>query len=321
MHESNVSIIIPTYNRKDVLMKTLEAYSCQSARNDILEILVIDDGSIDGTGRAVSERMPTYPITLRVISKANRGPAAARNLGMHEAHAEIVLFGDDDIFPARNMVEQHLAWHRKYPGDSVGVLGYVTWDPALLPTPFMRWLGEFGPLFNFGLVSKGEVDFTYFYSCNVSLKPSFLRSRRILFDEDFRGAAYEDTELGYRLQQNGFRLLYNPDAIGYHHKTMSFADACRRADALEEAFEILKTKEAGAYLERIGAGTVSPGAIRKFLRRRAAFFLQCLKPVVDTRFPLPRRVYNMLYRQYLESRRARVVRGSKPMKANGQMVS
>ena len=139
------------------------------------------------------------------------------------------LFSDSDIIPERDLVEQHLAWHRMNPHDNVAVLGYVTWDPAVKATPFMRWYGESGPLFAFRQFRKRrEVSFRFFYSCNLSLKTKFLRAHG-QFDEDFRSAAYEDIELGYRLSKKDLQLLYNPAAIAYHHQFFSFEDACRKA--------------------------------------------------------------------------------------------
>jgi hypothetical protein len=73
-------------------------------------------------------------------------PTAARNLGISVVSGVIILPGNDDIFPAPNMVEKHLAWKRRYPEDSVGVRGYVTCDPVLRPTPLMRWVGGSGPM-------------------------------------------------------------------------------------------------------------------------------------------------------------------------------
>jgi glycosyltransferase involved in cell wall biosynthesis len=295
-----LSVIIPTYNRKDILRKTLAAYCSQSAPEEILEILVVDDGSTDGTDSVVAQSCEGSPIPIRYLRQDNRGAASARNHGIREARGEIVLFGDDDTIPAGNLVSEHLAWHRKYPEVSVAVLGHVSWSPDVHPTPFMKWVGLAGPLFGYHNLSRGtQVDADYFYSNNISLKVEFLRKNGI-FDEDFPSCLYEDFELGYRLIRRGLRLLYNPDAVGYHYKNMSFADACRRAQLVAAAERVLQTKEAGVYLAEIVARRQRTLKFRmkKLLARWLTPALAPLKPLLDTRIPLPWPVYRFLYYCY-----------------------
>jgi glycosyltransferase involved in cell wall biosynthesis len=301
---NKLSIIIPTYNHRDVLRKTLAAYRSQSAHQAILEILVVDDGSIDGTESAVVQGAEGSPVPIRHLRQDNRGQASARNRGICEARGEIALFGDDDMIPAGNLVSEHLAWHKRHPETSVGVLGHVAWSPEVHPTPFMKWLGLAGPLFDYQSLSRGmQVDCTHFYSNNISLKIEFLRENGT-FDEDFRTYGYEDFELGYRLTKRGLRLLYNPDAIGYHYKYMSFADVCRRAELVEAAERVLRTKEAWVYLaERAARRQRSlKNPLRKLLTRWLPPALAPLKPLLDTQIPLPWIVYRALYRYYCLSK-------------------
>lgn len=159
----------------------------------------------------------------------------------------------------------------------------------------MKWLGSEGPLFAYRqLIGKTEVDFRAFYTCNLSLKAEFLRQTGT-FDEDFRGYGYEDIELGYRLQKNGLRLLYNPAAVGYHYKHVRFADACRRAEAASSARRILDQKDAGRYLQELEArerATARPSAVWK---RMLLPFLRPCHLLLDSQIPLPRAVYRKFY--------------------------
>ena len=248
MSIGKLTIIIPTYNRKDILRKSLAAYRSQSAAEEILEILVVDDGSTDGTDSVVAQSNEGSPIPIRYIHQENRGQASARNHGIREARGEIVLFEDDDIIPAGNLVSEHLGWHRNYPEASVGVLGHVSWSPEVHPTPFMEWLGLAGPLFDYHSLSRGmQVDVAHFYSNNVSLKVEFLRKNGT-FDEDFRTYGWEDTELGYRLIRRGLRLLYNPNAVGYHYKYISFADLSSGHAPRSRQYGFSKPKRPGRTL-------------------------------------------------------------------------
>jgi len=300
MPSGKLSVIIPTYNRKEILCRTLEAYRSQLAQEEILEVLVADDGSSDGTESLVAESNERFPFPVRYLRQNNRGQASARNLGIREARGEIVLFGDDDIIPASNLVFEHMSWHRKYPEAAVGVLGRVAWSPEVHPTPFMKWLAFAGPLTDYQALSPGmPVDSAHFYSGNISLKLEYLRKNGT-FDEDFRAYGYEDFELGYRLTKKGLRLLYNPDAVAYHYKYVSFADICRRAQLMDAAEKVLRTKEAWAchaeMTARLHDSLQRP--IRKVLRRWLTPALALLKPLLDTQIPLPWIVYRWLYHYY-----------------------
>jgi len=244
------------------------------------------------------------PIPIRYLHQENRGQASARNHGIREARGEIVLFGDDDIIPSGNLVSEHLGWHRNYPEASVGVLGHVSWSPEVHPTPFMEWLGLAGPLFDYHSLSRGmQVDVAHFYSNNVSLKVEFLRKNGT-FDEDFRTYGWEDTELGYRLIRRGLRLLYNPNAVGYHYKYISFADLSFLAHPSAAAERVFQTKEAGAYLAEIAARRRRSVKYRmlKLLARWLTPALTPLRPLLDTQIPLPWIVYRALYHYYFVSK-------------------
>jgi len=87
---TRVSVIIPTYNRKDMLLATLETAVARLSGDD--EIVVVDDGSTDGTAEALA----TPPDRVRVISIENQGPAGARNVGIQESSGEYIAFLDSD---------------------------------------------------------------------------------------------------------------------------------------------------------------------------------------------------------------------------------
>ncbi len=311
-----LSIIIPTYNRKEVLLKALEGYKQQTAREQILELLVVDDGSMDGTGLAVAAFSQTSPIRIRYLAEQNKGPATARNLGIREAKSTLVLFSDDDIIPQPTLVAEHTAWHRKYPADNFAILGHVRWSPEVHPTPFMEWLGLGGGLFSYGFLSPGtEVSTACFYSCNISLKREFL-IKNGMFDENFHAAAFEDTELGYRLLKKGLRLVYNSEAIGEHYRHLSYADVCRLAGLACAAGVHLETTEGGRYLKD-QASPAKPIAkrvrLRKAMAKVIAPLLVPLTPLLDTQVQLPWFVYRILYYHHIvpkahakfERRRAR----------------
>jgi len=301
---SVLSVVIPTYNRCQTLRKVISAYFDHATCQRFSEIIVVDDGSTDSTGSVVAELANHSTLPIRYFRQENKGPAAARNLGVREARGEIVLFTDDDILPTSSLVSEHLDWHRRFPDPSTAVLGNVMWAEDVRPTPFMHWYGSDSMFLYSRFVPGAKLDYTDFYTCNLSLKTAFLR-RCGMFDEEFKIAAFEDIELGYRLKKAGMQLLYNPNALAYHQQFLSFDDACRRARKAELSAEIFKRKEAGVYFcsqmdpEFIAqTALLSPARQRGNLKKLSAWLLSPLKRLMDWRVPLPWSVYRMMLRIY-----------------------
>jgi GT2 family glycosyltransferase len=296
MEDLKISVILPTYNRATILKKTIEAYQGQLGLEPLIEILVVDDGSTDETAKVVSQSARSSPTPVRYLRQENKGLAAARNHGIREARGKIVLLGDDDIIPSRNMVAEHLAWHDRFPEPAIAVVGAVPWSPEVRPTPLMKWWGLNGLHFN-----EPEVYWPAGLYCNTSVKSQFL-SENGIFDERFRHYGYEDVELSYRLVKKGFRMLYNPNCIGYHYKRVTFSDICRRGwiMATTPSLEVFEGTEAG---QRYLANDARRRARWKYrLQRRLSQVLvpalSPLKPLLDSRIPLPGVVYAAFYAYY-----------------------
>jgi hypothetical protein len=207
------------------------------------------------------------------------------------------------VIPSPTLVEEHSKWHRQNPDFCVAVLGSVPWHPGVHPTPFMNWLIRGGPLFDFRECSKRrELGFEYFVTWNLSLKAKFLRESGT-FDEDFRAYGYEDYELGYRLAKKGLHLLYNPSAVGYHYRYVSFADVCRRAQLVAAAEKVLRTKEAGVSFAEMESQrrNALKSRMGRALAGRLRPILALLSPLLDTRVPLPWFVYRAIYSSYRRS--------------------
>ncbi|WPJ97725.1 glycosyltransferase family A protein [Coraliomargarita algicola] len=123
-----VSVIIPAYNAKATIDETLASLTSQTFQE--FEIVLVDDGSVDGTADYVRERYPQ----VRVFSQANAGPAAARNYGVRESQGEWLAFldADDAWLPWRLQLQLDLA--AKFP--DVGMFcGQTTDLVASVPAP------------------------------------------------------------------------------------------------------------------------------------------------------------------------------------------
>jgi glycosyltransferase involved in cell wall biosynthesis len=214
------SAIIPTHSRQASLSRTLACLADQHDRPDGFEVIVVDDGSTDETWPWLQANLAAYPFAVRAVRLCGRGPAAARNRGLEVAQGELVLFLGDDIYASPGLLARHLAWHVAYPGRWTAVVGQVQWAPDLPVTSLMRWM-ERGAQWRFEGLEPGELlDYTWFITANLSLQRSVLLESGG-FDEGFRDAAMEDTELGYRLSRQGLQIRYAPDALAYHWHPIS----------------------------------------------------------------------------------------------------
>lgn len=214
---NSLSVVIPTKDRADALARTLDALEAQQAGDAELEAIVIDNGSSDETMARVERQAGSSSLPIRLLKKAEGGPAAARNAGAAAADGEILLFLGDDTEPAdERLLRAHLDLHAAHPDPTYGVLGRITWTPRKPVTPFMHWLENGGPQFHYCNIEAGAVDAaSYFYSSHASLKRSLFEQVGG-FDERFPTAAVEDTELGVRLAEAGLQLDYRPELLVFH---------------------------------------------------------------------------------------------------------
>ena len=227
---TEVSVVIPTYNREAGLGAVLAALAAQSYPADSFETVVVDDGSTDATAARLRESSPQLPFRTHWLRQENRGPAAARNAGLAAARGEMVVFLGDDTIPAADFVEQHVRYHERYNRDGkLAVVGYTRWPPELRATPFMRFAGEQGPQFGYAhMQPRTPLPYHRFYTSNLSFSRRLLEGIDYVFDEDFPLAMWEDAELGYRLSRQGMVLHYLPEAVAYHdHPTRISASYLR----------------------------------------------------------------------------------------------
>lgn len=218
MTKPRLSIIINTYNRREMLLRCLDTIASQALDRSLYEIVVVDDGSTDGAAEAVRRWMAVHPeVTIQEIAAEHRGYSAARNVGIRAAQGEVLLFMGDDILLWPGTIEEHLREHERFPDDRVAVLGYVAWDPAL-QSPVTDYAAQSGFGFD-GMLRSGVriAPWHAFYTCNISLKRSLLE-RAGGFNEALLDSPYDDTELGYRLtRDHGLVLRLNYNAGGFHY--------------------------------------------------------------------------------------------------------
>lgn len=196
-----VSVVIPTCRRNELLRRCLDAVMAQSLPPSCFEVIVVDDGG-DGAAcefvRSFAEKSSAGPLLRCAQTLNKRGPAAARNLGWRMAVGEVIAFTDDDTVPASDWLLNGLAALR--PG-MAAVSGRV-----VVPTR--------GPLTDFERMTKG-LEHGEFVTANAFVRRSTLFQLGG-FDERFRRAWREDSDLQFRILGSGGRIGRAEGAVVKH---------------------------------------------------------------------------------------------------------
>lgn len=223
----DISIIIPTYNRGERLHSILDAWRIVLNHTDCsFELVFSDDGSSDNT-LSVLKKCKDLPIVL--VENEHGGASSARNHAIKKAVGDRVVFVGDDIYPEPYFLQKHYDYGQQY-GDKVAILGAVDWHPDQKRPYLLEHITEVGnEQFSFNrLKANSFIDFRHFYTCNVSVSRSMLNSVDIKFDERFYKVNFEDTELSFRLCENGMRIFYAPDVFASHYHEYEAERFCNR---------------------------------------------------------------------------------------------
>lgn len=121
-----VTMIVPIYNMERYLSRCVDSLLRQSCRD--FEIILVNDGSSDGTAQICDRYAAQYPDLVRVLHKPNGGPSAARNAGLDAVRGEFVIFPDPDDWVEPDYVESLLSHQRQYDADMVCVGHYIDTD-------------------------------------------------------------------------------------------------------------------------------------------------------------------------------------------------
>jgi len=243
-----ISVVIPTFNRAKLLRTCLRSLENQTLDRNQYEVIVIDDGSQDSTKEVCLDFQSK--ILLKYIYQKNSGIAAAKNLGVFASKSPIVLFFDDDDIAEKNLLKEHLKTHSKNPQENVAVLGYTNWLPSLKVSPLMDYIINVGQfLFSYNNLKNGQsLDFTYFWGGRTSCKKLLLIKHGV-FNHQFRFGS-EDIELGYRLSKFGLNVIYNPNAISYMVRPITYKQFCERCEKQGKSQYIFSQLHPDPHIQR-----------------------------------------------------------------------
>ncbi len=224
------TVVVPTYNRMESLKQTLDGLQIQTIDLAQFEVVVVSDGSTDGTPEFLQDYAKSSSLNLRWFQQKNQGPATARNFGVNKASAEIVVLLDDDVVPIPEFLELHLRHHNEIPNAVViapmspdPLYGkrepaWIAWEHAKLQDIYALFLPG-------GQYFGHDMGPMHFYSGNASLR------RDLLLGVGGFNTAFtrqEDVEFAERLRAaHDVRFIFDPEAVGQHHPVRSLASWLR----------------------------------------------------------------------------------------------
>jgi glycosyltransferase involved in cell wall biosynthesis len=216
-----ISVVIATFNRKDSLQSTLNAIFAQDYPVSQFEVIVINDGSTDGTDNMIDGLEKPTGLTFQYFTQANKGPAAARNVGLKSAQGDLIAFTDDDCLPHRDWLKtiaRELATE-----EIVGLQG-KTYSDAGMITPLTHQIEN--------LSGTNDVP-----TCNAAYRRSVLMAVGG-FDDKFPFPHNEDADLAWRIMKIG-EIRFCPEMIVHHPpREDRFKKVMKRMRILESEFRL-----------------------------------------------------------------------------------
>jgi GT2 family glycosyltransferase len=314
MDPPRVSVVIPTHQRRDSVARAIRALARQTVDAREYEVIVVIDGSTDGTRELVSSMETGFAI--HTISKPRGGRASACNAGLRLASAPIVVFLDDDMEAQAGFLAAHLDAHAR--DSRVGVVGAVPIPVSESSTPVARYVAS---RFNGHLGNLAAPGHAFgvrdFYSGNFSVEREAM-VRIGGFDESFTEYGNEDIDLSLRLRAAGVTLVFRADAVAHQHYEKDFAALARDNEDKGRTAVQLATKHPevvndlrlsqfhrGAYLPRLARNALL-AATRRWSGTRD-LVIRSMSRLSDSNVPGLRHAYPIVldYLYWLGVRSAR----------------
>ena len=205
------SVVIPTFNRLIGLKRCLDSLQVQSYDYSMYEVIVIDDGSVENVCEIISTN--EFSFALKIIRITHGGPSIARNIGIQNAIGDYIIFYEDDIII-----------DKEYIAKAYGLINNCKCDVV-----------EGKTLIEGRRKTIRRYDVTNVYSfipCNLIIRRSVL-IRIGGYDPQFFDSATglyfrEDTELGFRLLNEGVSIVKTDELIVEHPEQFLTISACIR---------------------------------------------------------------------------------------------
>jgi GT2 family glycosyltransferase len=221
-----ISVVVPTYNRNDVLMRCVNALVNQNIEKESYEVVIVDDCSFESPYNSLKKILDQNSNFKFIRHTNNKGLASSRNTGIVNSTHEIILFLDSDIVAESSFLKHHLILHDLYPNEFLAVVSNLSYDCNYIKgsnfARFMnnRYLGNKSKS-ELNNLDLNDLSSQYFGGGISSVKKNILLSLG-MFDESFVKYGGEDEEMGYRLKNAGVRICFSENSKAIHYDTISF---------------------------------------------------------------------------------------------------
>jgi GT2 family glycosyltransferase len=273
-------VIVPTHNRPDELLQLVECLTRQDMDPSTFEVIVVDDGSRQPACQLLGPLRTAFD--LQVITQSSSGPGAARNRGVELAKADMIVFFNDDAVPASDCLRRHLEVQEASDGKHA-VLGTFTLLPERVVDSFTTHVETSTVLFAQPHMSSGtSYAGTSFCTGNLSVSRNLLENVGG-FDESFRYAGGEDSELGLRLDRElGIRVLYDATVRCEHDHELRLRGFLKRMRVIGWAAYRIEEKHGNTGLVQ-GQPTDEAGwvAMRELVEQEAGILGELLEAAED----------------------------------------
>lgn len=259
-----VSVVVPVYNRADLLGPCLASLMRQTYPRERYEIIVVDDGSTDGSSERTLELARGWKGSLRLVRQVNGGPASARNAGARDSEADVIAFTDSDCVADPDWLDGLIS--ALAPADAAGVGG-----PIRNAAP-RTWVGTYldAAAFYRHRVRGDRVD--YLITGNAAFR------RHAFWDVggfvERRGVWGEDADLSFRLAKAGYRLLLSPGgAVTHNGSPPSVSGLLRELYRYGHGNSILSSEWNNGrtppveFARHMGAAVLSPFLAASYVKR------------------------------------------------------
>ena len=205
------TIVIPTFNRKASLSLCLKSLLDLDYPRERVEIIIIDDGSCDGTWEFLSNSHNLNNGRIKYLrSEQNKGAAASRNIGFSRASGGLIVSLDDDCMVEISWLKDLVETFNCFPAASA--VGGSVVNPTASSLAQASHIIEFSSWLPLGSLRRVN----NIPTCNIAYKRSKIEG--FLFPEEFKGSVYEDALFNHYLAKAGGIIIFNPKIKVYHYK-------------------------------------------------------------------------------------------------------
>lgn len=268
MKKPSASLIIAldSHSNPDL---TIPAIINQTEPN--FETIIVDNGVNKRWARAI-KRYDTQKNKIRFYAPGRLSRSSSWNYGAAQSGAKILIFMGDDFRPNPNFVKSHLAVHQKHRKLNAVAIGPAIFGKDIRITNFMKWAENSGRLFGVAFKNASKVPGDFFWGANCSIKREFFVNNRG-FDEAFPYHAWDDYELGMRLNKVGMKVYFEPGAVAQHDHKVTLKSRIKAMRQAGESAIIFENKHPGVWPWQATATTNTAFYYKKIIKNYTHFLL------------------------------------------------